>query len=61
MSDEHAGKSVLHLPPGAGRCYELGRMTAVFKADEDETAAAAASRNGGWSLAPTGRARMRMK
>src|SRR5690606_19660846 len=39
MSDDHTGKGILHLPPGKGRRYELGRMTAVFKADEDETAA----------------------
>ena len=37
MSDDHTGKGVLHLPPGEGRRYALGRMTAVFKADEDET------------------------
>ncbi|WP_074970707.1 TIGR00366 family protein [Paracoccus aminovorans] len=39
MSDDHTGKGVLHLPPGEGRRYALGRMTAVFKANENETAA----------------------
>ncbi len=39
MSDDHTDKGILHLPPGEGRRYELGRMTAVFKADEDETTA----------------------
>lgn len=30
---------VIFLRPGEGRTYALGSMTAVFKADEDETAA----------------------
>ena len=30
-------RDVLHLPPGEGRSYALGRMSAVFKADEGET------------------------
>ena len=27
----------IHLPPGAGRAYPMGRLHAVFKADESET------------------------
>ena len=34
---EKTGRDVLHLPPGEGRSYALGRMSAVFKADEGET------------------------
>ena len=29
---------VIHLGPGDGRHYAMGRLSAVFKADEDETA-----------------------
>lgn len=32
-------RSVIHLPPGGGRRYGMGRLTALFKADEDETEA----------------------
>jgi len=35
MTDERAP---VVLAPGEGRRYEMGRMTAVFKADADETA-----------------------
>lgn len=39
-SDEAmSGDGVIHWPPGEGRTYLLGAMTAVFKADEDETSA----------------------
>ncbi|MBB2972984.1 cupin domain-containing protein [Mesorhizobium sp. RMAD-H1] len=31
------GKAVLCLSPDGGRTYRLGTMTAIFKADEDET------------------------
>ena len=31
------------LPPGGGRCYAMGRLSALFKADGDETA-------GGYSI-----------
>ena len=34
---EKTERDVLHLPPGEGRSYALGRMSAVFKADEGET------------------------
>lgn len=37
MATGKTERDVLHLPPGAGRHYALGRMSAVFKADEDET------------------------
>jgi mannose-6-phosphate isomerase-like protein (cupin superfamily) len=30
-------RSPVHLPPGAGRAYEMGPLRAVFKADGDET------------------------
>jgi mannose-6-phosphate isomerase-like protein (cupin superfamily) len=32
-------EEVIHRRPGEGRTYALGSMTAVFKADEDETGA----------------------
>ncbi|MGL5116705.1 MAG: cupin domain-containing protein [Beijerinckiaceae bacterium] len=35
---EATGRNVLILQPGEGRHYGLGAMTAVFKADENETA-----------------------
>jgi quercetin dioxygenase-like cupin family protein len=31
-------RTPVHLPPGAGRRYEMGRIDAVFKADGPETA-----------------------
>ena len=39
MNDEHgAGKrDGIFLPPGEGRSYPMGRISAVFKADGDET------------------------
>ncbi|HEX6244271.1 MAG TPA: cupin domain-containing protein [Polyangiales bacterium] len=39
MSQKPARKPVV-LRPGAGRNYPMGRINAVFKADEDETAQA---------------------
>jgi mannose-6-phosphate isomerase-like protein (cupin superfamily) len=33
-------KEVIVLPPGGGRRYEMGKLTALFKADEDDTDAA---------------------
>lgn len=38
MTHEHNETDLLILPPGAGRTYDCGAMTAVFKADENETA-----------------------
>lgn len=35
-----AAPKVIELPPGGGRRYEMGKLTALFKADEDETGAA---------------------
>jgi quercetin dioxygenase-like cupin family protein len=35
MSDE---RSPVHLAPGEGRRYEMGRITAIFKADAAESA-----------------------
>ena len=35
-----AAQKVIELPPGGGRRYEMGKLTALFKADEDETGAA---------------------
>ena len=39
MNDEHgAGKrDGIFLPPGEGRSYPMGRISAVFKSDGDET------------------------
>ncbi len=37
MSDDDSGSGLIHLPPGEGRVYHLGAMTAVFKADEGDT------------------------
>ena len=39
MDDGDAARRVIHLPAGEGRTYALGAMTAVFKADEEETGA----------------------
>ena len=39
MSDRADSQAVIHLPPGGGRSYALGAITAVFKADEAETGA----------------------
>lgn len=33
-------RAALHLRPGAGRAYPMGPVTAVFKADGEETASA---------------------
>jgi mannose-6-phosphate isomerase-like protein (cupin superfamily) len=38
MSDEAAERKALVLRPGEGRAYDMGRMSAVYKADGDETA-----------------------
>ena len=35
-----ATRKVIELPAGGGRRYEMGKLTALFKADEDETGAA---------------------
>lgn len=35
-----APRGVIALPPGGGRRYEMGKLTALFKADEAETGAA---------------------
>lgn len=37
MTGGKTERDVLHLPPLAGRYYALGRMSAIFKADEGET------------------------
>ena len=39
MSGDHTGDGILRLLPGERSRYALGRMRAVFKADEGETAA----------------------
>lgn len=38
MKNEMEQNKVISLPPGEGRTYHLGPMTAIFKADRDETA-----------------------
>lgn len=37
MNQKSTSHDVLILPPGQGRTYNCGMMTAVFKADENET------------------------
>jgi mannose-6-phosphate isomerase-like protein (cupin superfamily) len=39
MNDENgsAKRSGIYLPPGEGRSYLMGRISAIFKADGDET------------------------
>lgn len=37
---EPAAHKVIELPPGGGRSYEMGKLTALFKADENDTRAA---------------------
>ena len=34
---EQAGRKPIFLPPGGGRSYPMGRMAAIFKADNAET------------------------
>jgi quercetin dioxygenase-like cupin family protein len=38
MRHQQNEKDILVLQPGAGRTYDCGTMTAIFKADENETA-----------------------
>ena len=38
MGAEGDARSIIHLQPNEGRRYRVGKMTAVFKADHDETA-----------------------
>jgi mannose-6-phosphate isomerase-like protein (cupin superfamily) len=38
MKHQNNHKDSLILPSGQGRVYKLGEMTAIFKADENETA-----------------------
>ena len=38
MSAEPVERTPIHLAPGEGRRYEMGRISAVFKADGPETA-----------------------
>ena len=37
VHDESAPRQAIFLPPGNGRSYSMGRISAVFKADGDET------------------------
>lgn len=37
MKHKHHHSDILVLPPGEGRTYNCGTMTAIFKADENET------------------------
>lgn len=43
-------RQIIALPPGGGRRYEMGKLTALFKADEEETGAAYSVSE--WILAP---------
>lgn len=38
MTDQTTSRKPVHLAPGDGRHYAMGRISAVFKADRDETA-----------------------
>lgn len=38
MTEEQPVRAPVHLGPGDGRRYDMGRITAVFKADGPETA-----------------------
>lgn len=40
MTNDPASRLPIVLPPGAGRPYAMGRMSAIFKADGAETAGA---------------------
>ena len=37
IQDSSTGRVGIFLPPGGGRSYSMGRISAVFKADGDET------------------------
>ena len=37
VQDDSTKRAGIFLPPGAGRSYPMGRISAVFKADGDET------------------------
>jgi mannose-6-phosphate isomerase-like protein (cupin superfamily) len=50
MSTRDAKRSAIVLGPGEGRAYAMGRISAIFKADGDETAAAYAISE--WWLEP---------
>ena len=36
-NDKQSARGVISLEPGSGRRYEMGKLTALFKADEAET------------------------
>ena len=38
MAEQTSSRAAVHLAPGEGREYAMGRISAVFKADRDETA-----------------------
>jgi mannose-6-phosphate isomerase-like protein (cupin superfamily) len=40
MRKQNVERPAIFLPPGAGRAYPMGRISALFKADGRETAAA---------------------
>jgi mannose-6-phosphate isomerase-like protein (cupin superfamily) len=37
MADLNLSEGAIFLPAGAGRIYDMGKMQAIFKADEEET------------------------
>ena len=43
-------RAVIHLPPGGGRRYAMGRLTAWFKADGEETGSGCSASE--WLLEP---------
>lgn len=40
MAGDVTARKVIELPAGGGRCYDMGKLTALFKADKDETGGA---------------------
>lgn len=40
MGTTDKSREIIALPPGGGRRYEMGKLTALFKADEADTGAA---------------------
>jgi hypothetical protein len=47
IQDSSAKRVAIFLPPGEGRTYPMGRISAVFKADGDKEGIPSPS--GGWS------------
>ena len=48
--DSPTKRACIFLPPGEGRPYPMGRISAVFKADGEETQRQTLLPSGGWNL-----------